>query len=331
MPSIRRLSFRKLLSVVVLGGALVAGSGAALAETYPNRPVRFVVPFPPGGAIDTLARLVGQQLQTMWGQPVAVENRPGASGIIGTQQVANAAPDGYTIGWGAVSTHGINAGLYAKLPYDPVKDFAPITPVAVVPNLLVVNPSVQAKSVKELIDLALERPGQLSYASAGTGTTLHISCELFKSLAKVDMLHVPYKGSGPAVVDVISGQVPVMCDSVTSALPHIKGGKLRALGITSAKRSSALPEVPTIAEAGLQGYEMSPWFGMFAPAGTPSEVVAKVNADVRKVLSQPAMKARLTDIGADVVTAMPEEFAATVRADVEKWGKLVREAGISLD
>jgi tripartite-type tricarboxylate transporter receptor subunit TctC len=323
---------RRFLTTLALAVPAVLPHASAFAQSYaPARPVRFLVPFPPGGAIDTLARLSAQHLSGIWGQPVTVENRPGAGGLIGTEALAKAAPDGLTFGWGAVSTHGINAALYRRMPYDPLRDFAPVAPVALVPNLLVVNAAVPAQTVGELVALARQQPGKLSYASAGSGTTLHISCELFKRIAGVDLLHVPYKGSGPALTDVLAGQVPVMCDSVTSALPHLRSGKLRALGITSTRRSSLLPAVPTLAEAGLKDYEMNPWFGLFAPAGTPSATVAQVNHDIQQMLMQASIKARLADIGAEPMAATPEQFAALVRADLEKWGRLVRDMGITAD
>lgn len=323
---------RRLLTSLALAGALTGLPAIAAAQGYsPARPVKFIVPFPPGGAIDTLARLTAQHLSANWGQPVTVENRPGAGGIIGTEALAKASPDGLTFGWGAVSTHGINATLYRKLPYDTIRDFAPVAPVAIVPNLLVVNSNLPAQTVNDLVALARQQPGKLGYASAGSGTTLHISCELFKKLAHVDLLHVPYKGSGPALTDVLAGEVPVMCDSVTSALPHLRSGKLRALGITSTRRSSLLPSVPTLAEAGVPGYEMNPWFGVFAPAGTPAATVAQVNHDIQKVLGLAAVRARLSDIGAEPMSATPEQFAAQVRADVDKWSRVIRELGITAD
>lgn len=327
---------RRLLNALpvagLLTGLLAATPQFVAAQAYaPARTVKFIVPFPPGGAIDTLARLTAQHLSVAWDQPVTVENRPGAGGIIGSDALAKSPPDGLTFGWGAVSTHGINATLYRKLPYDTLKDFVPVAPVAIVPNLLLVNANVPARSAEELIALARQQPGKLSYASAGSGTTLHISCELFKRIAKVDLLHVPYKGSSPALTDVLAGEVPVMCDSVTSALPHVRSGKLRALGITSTQRSSVLPAVPTLAEAGLKGYEMNPWFGLFAPAGTPANIVAQVNRDLQKVLSLPAVRTRLGEIGAEPMSATPEQFADMVRADVDKWGRLIREMGISAD
>lgn len=311
-----------------LGGALLPA--VAQTASFPSRPVKFVVPFPPGGAIDTLARLVGQHLGVAWKQPVVIENRPGAGGTIGTDQVAKAPADGYTMGWGAVSTHGINAALYKKLPYDTLADFVPVAPAAMVPNVLVANATLPVQSVQALVTMARSQPGKLSYASAGGGTTLHISCELFKRLANIDMLHVAYKGSGPALADVIGGQVPVMCDSLTSALPHIRSGKLKALAVTSRKRSALLPSTPTLAEAGVNDYEMTPWYGVFAPAGTPPQVIAQVNADINKVLALPEVKERLATIGAEAMSDTPEGFAAMVRKDLARWAQLVKEMDITI-
>lgn len=299
------------------------------AQAYPAKPVRFIVPFPPGGAIDTLARIVAHRLGASWNETVTVENRPGAGGSIGTDMVAKSAPDGYTFGWGAVSTHGINAALYQNLPYDTLADFEPVTPVATVPNVLIVNSSLAVNSVDELVKLARTKP--LLYASAGNGSTLHISCELFKHLAQVDLLHVPYKGSGPAMSDVIGGQVPVMCDSVTSALPHIRSGKVRALGVTTTKRSPLLPTTPTLAEVGIKDYEMNVWYGIFAPANTPAEIVARLNADVAKIVALPEVRERLKGIGAEPLIATPEQFRQSVRSDMTKWAKLVKQMSITLD
>ncbi len=323
----RGFGWRALAALMLTLPALAGAQN----PTYPSRPVKIIVPFPPGGAIDALGRLLSQKMSESWGQSVVVENRAGAGGMIGTEAGARAAPDGYTLTMGAVSTHAINASIYKKVPYDGQKDFAPVAPVAIVPNLLVVNPSLGVNTVAELVAMAQAKPGQLSYASAGAGTTLHISCELFKSLTRTEMVHVPYKGSGPAIADVIAGRVPVMCDSVTSAQPHVKAGKLRALGITSTARSSAMPQVPTLAEAGVAGYEMNPWFGLFAPAGTPAAIVGRLNAEVNRILALPDVKERLAAIGADPMQATPEQFAALLRADAEKWAKVVRAAGITAD
>lgn len=311
--------------------AAVALPGAALAQAYPAKTVKIIVPFPPGGAIDTLARIVGQQLSVVWGQPVVIDNRPGAGGTIGTDQLARSTADGYTLGWGAVSTHGMNAALYKNLPYDTVKSFSPVARVAVVPNVLVINPALQVQNVSDLVRIAHAQTQRLSYASAGSGSTLHVSCELFNQLAKVEMLHVPYKGSGPALADVMGGQVPVMCDSLTSALPHIRSGKLRALGVTGTSRSPLLPSTPTLAEAGVKDYEVIPWYGVFAPAGTPPAIVEKVNSDINKILEQTEIKARFALIGAEPVPASPEQFAAQVRADMIRWGKLIKELAITVE
>jgi len=322
---------RQFVQGIVAAAAAFGSWGSALAQTYPVRTVRVIVPFPPGGAIDALGRILAQKMSEQWGQPFIVENRAGASGIIGTEIGAKAASDGHTLTMGAVSTHAINVALHKKLPYDPVKDFSPVAFVAVVPNLLVVNPALAVRSAGDLIALARQKPGTLSYASAGAGTTLHLSGELLKSMARIDIVHVPYKGSGPAVTDVIAGQVPIMFDSITSSLPHVKAGKLRALGITSATRSSALPEVPTIAESGLPGYEMNPWFALFAPAGTPQPVITKLNAEVARIVALPDVKERLSAIGAEPMGGAPERLGATMRADVAKWTKVIRDTGITVD
>jgi len=320
---------RRFLQVAACAGLSVCAGGAA-AQTYPVRSVRIIVPFPPGGAIDALGRMLAQKMSEAWGQSFIVENRAGASGIIGTEAGAKSAPDGYTLIMGAVSTHAINAVL-RKLPYDPVKDFAPVAFVAAVPNLIVVNPSLPVKSVGELIELARRKPGALSYASAGAGTTLHLSGELFKSMARVDVVHVPYKGSGPAVTDLIAGQVPIMFDSITSSIPHIKAGRLRALGITSTIRSPALPDIPTIAESGLAGYEMNPWFALFAPAGTARPVIARLNAEVARIVALPDVRERLAAIGAEPMVGTPDQLAATVQSDLAKWSQVIREANIKVD
>lgn len=321
----------RMLKTLLLALFASIWAGQVSAEDFPSRTVRLVVPFPPGGAIDALTRIVGQKMSATWGQPVVVDNRPGASGAIGADHVARAAPDGYTMTAGAVSTHAINVSLRKNLPYDPVKDFSAVAPMATVANVVVVNPSIPVTSVKELIALAKQRPGYLSYASAGAGTTLHISGELFKSMAQVNIVHVPYKGSGPGISDLIGGQVPIMFDSITSSAPHAKAGKVRILAVTSAKRSSVLPDVPTIAEAGLPGYEMNPWFGLFAPAGTPPAVVAKINAEVTRIVALPDVQERFSRIGAEPMTATPEAFAALVRSDVAKWREVVKKAGITVN
>jgi tripartite-type tricarboxylate transporter receptor subunit TctC len=314
-----------------LGLLLSLAAAAAGADAYPTKLIRMIVPFPAGGTTDILARSVGQKLGEALGQQVIIDNRPGAGGNIGSDMVAKAAPDGYTLLMGTVGTHAINPSLYPKMPYDHVKDFAPIALVAGVPNVLVVNPSVEAKSMQELIALAKAKPGQLSFASSGNGTSIHLSAELFKTMAGVDMLHVPYKGSAPALTDLIGGQVNLMFDNLTSSLSYIKAGKLRALAVTSSKRSPALPDVPTIAEAGLPGFEASSWFGVFAPAGTPPEIIARLNKEIVKALSSAELKERLAGQGAEAVGDSPEQFAAHIKSETAKWAKVVKASGATVD
>ena len=314
-----------------LAGAGLLGSGAAMAQAYPSKPVTIVVPFAAGGTTDILARIIGQALTAELGQSVVVDNRAGAGGNIGGQAAAKATPDGHTLFMGTVGTHAINASLYKKMPFDPVKDFAPLTRVANVPNLLVANPAQPYKSVKDLIAYAKANPGKVNFGSSGNGSSIHLSGELFKSLAKVDMQHVPYKGSAPAVTDLLGNQIGIMFDNMPSAIQHVRSGKLVPLAVTTAKRSPELPSVPTIAEAGVLGYEATSWFGMFAPAGTPAPVLAKLNAAIVKVLAQPDVKKKINEQGAEVYSETPEQFAAFIQAESVKWGKVVKESGASLD
>jgi tripartite-type tricarboxylate transporter receptor subunit TctC len=311
--------------------AILILAGPARAQDYPTKPIHLVVPFAAGGATDVLARLVGERLTASLGQQVVVDNRPGAGGNIGSDLVARAEPDGYTILMGAVGTHAINPSLYPKMPYDPVKDFAPVTLVASVPNVLVVNPEVPAKSVQELIDLAKAKPGELNFASSGNGTSIHLSGELFKAMTGTDIVHVPYKGSGPAVTDLLGGQVQMMFDNMPSSLPHVKAGKLRALGVTSAKRSPALPEVPTIAEAGVPSYDATSWFGILAPAGTSEPVVTRLQGAIVQALGEPEMRQRMADLGAEPVGDTPAEFGQFIAAEIAKWAKVVNDAGVKLE
>jgi tripartite-type tricarboxylate transporter receptor subunit TctC len=324
----------RLLSLAILLGSsagLLRVAGDAFAQGYPAKPIRIVVPFTPGGTTDVLARAIGQKLTASWTQPVVVDNRPGAAGNIGSEVVAKAAPDGYTLLMGTVSTHGINPGLYSKLPYDPVKDFAPVTLVAKVPNILVLHPSVPASSVTELIAHAKAKPGQLNFASSGNGTSIHLSGELFKTMAGVQMTHVPYKGSAPALTDLLGGQVSLMFDNMPTALPHVKAGRLKALAVTSAKRSPAIPQLPTMAEAGLPGFEATSWFGVLAPAATPKEIVGKLNGEIVRILKTPEVRAQLSGQGAEPVGDTPEEFAAHIKAEMAKWAKVVKESGARID
>jgi len=324
-------SMMRALLAILAGIALIVGTGPAPAADYPTKPIRLVVPFPPGGTTDILARAVAQKLAETWNQQVIVDNRPGAGGNIGADLVAKAAPDGYTLVMGTVGTHAINPNLYGKMPYDHVKDFAPIILVAGVPNVLVVNPSLPVHSVHELIDYAKANPGKLNFASSGNGTSIHLSGELFKTMAGVQMTHVPYKGSAPALADLMGGQVQLMFDNLPSSLGLIKGGKLRAVAVTSTTRAAALPDVPTIAESGLPGFEASSWFGLLAPAGTPHDVVAKLNGVVAAWLATPEAKDKLLAQGAIAAGGSPEAFAKHIESETSKWAKVVKASGAHID
>jgi len=323
-----RAFFTAFLALAAIGGAAIAN---AQTPAYPSRPIRLVVPFPAGGTTDILARSVAQKLTEAWGQPVVVDNRPGAAGNIGAELVAKAPPDGYTLLMGTVGTHAINASLYAKMPYDHVKDFVPVILVAGVPNVLVVNPAVPAHSVSELIAYGKANPGKLNFASSGSGTSIHLSGELFKVSTGVQMTHIPYKGSAPALQDLIGGQVQLMFDNLPSALPQIKGGKLRALAVTSTTRAAVLPDVPTVAESGLPGFEASSWFGILAPAGTPPAIVTKINGEVAKWVASAEAKEKLLSQGANAAGGTPEDFARHIQAETAKWAKVVKESGAKVD
>ena len=322
---------RTLLAVLTATLSIVAGIVPVAAADYPTKPIRLVVPFPPGGTTDILARAVAQKLSETWNQQVIVDNRPGAGGNIGSDLVAKAAPDGYTLVMGTVGTHAINPNLYAKMPYDHVKDFAPVILVAGVPNVLVVNPSLPVHSVKELIDYAKANPGKLNFASSGNGTSIHLSGELFKTMAGVQMTHVPYKGSSPALADLMGGQVQLMFDNLPSSLGLIKGGKLRAIAVTSTTRAAALPDVPTIAESGLPGFEASSWFGVLAPAGTPHEIVAKLNGTIAAWLATPEAKEKLLAQGAIAAGGSPDDFARHIDRETVKWATVVKASGAHID
>ncbi|MEO8202800.1 MAG: tripartite tricarboxylate transporter substrate binding protein [Betaproteobacteria bacterium] len=294
---------------------------------YPAKPIRLVVPFPPGGPTDVVARIIGQKLTERWGQQVLIENRAGAGGTIGAELVARAAPDGYTLVMGSTANMAVNVTLIEKLSYDPIRDFTPVNLAAITPNLLVVNPSMPAKNVREFIALAKAKPGAINYASGGSGTPSHLAAELFKTMSGVQMNHVPYKGSIPALTDIIGGQVSLMFDSMASALPFVKSGKLRALAQTGAKRASAAPDVPTIAESGLPGYEVAGWFGLYAPAGTPRDIVMKLSNEITQILNLPDVKERYALLGAEPGPGNPDEFGRFHAAEIAKWAKVIRDSG----
>ena len=302
-----------------------------LAQAFPERPVRFVVGFTPGGPSDILARALGQKLAERWGQQVVVENRPGAGGNLAAEAVARSAPDGYSWLLGNNSILATNHALYRKLAYDPVKDFAPVALVAVQPNILVVHPDVPAKSLAELIALARQSPGKLNYASSGAGAAAHLAGELFKTMAGVDIVHVPYKGAQPALTDVVAGQVQLMFATSASAIPYMKQGRLRALAVTTAQRSPSVPELPTVAEAGLPGFEATTWHGVVVPAATPRAVIEKINADVNAVLKEKDLSERLAGLGAEVITGTPRDFAEYIAREIPKWTKVVKDSGARAD
>jgi tripartite-type tricarboxylate transporter receptor subunit TctC len=322
--------------VLGLAFGLAAGftTPAVLAQpaNYPNRPVKVIVPFTAGGTTDIFARLIGEKLSQSLGQQFVIENRGGAGGNIGTDAVAKAEPDGYTLVMGTVGTHAINASLYTKMPYDPLTDFVPIAYAAGVPNLMVVSPkTVKASSVQEFIAEAKASQRKFNMASSGNGTSIHLSGELFKQFTGVEMPHVPYRGSGPAVSDLLGGQVDVMFDNLPSSIEHAKAGGLRALAVTSAQRSPALPNIPTLAEAGLPGFEATSWFALFAPKGTPAEITSKLNQEVRKALDTPELRKRFVDLGGEIKPMTPDELMAYVRSEHEKWAKVVKASGVRLE
>jgi len=322
----------RLARLVLSAGVLASAAGGAFAQsTYPVKSIRLIVPFPAGGPTDVIARAVGQKLTESLGQSVVIDNRGGGGGNIGSDIVAKAAPDGYTLVMGIVGTHAINASLYSKMPYDTVKDFAPVTLAGAATIVLVAHPSVQAKSVKELIALGKSRPGKINWASPGSGTPHHLAGELFKTMTGIDMVHIPYKGAAPAVIDLLGGQVSLAFVSLPAALPHIKAGRLTALGISAPQRSAVAPEVPTIAESALAGYELENWYGVLAPAGTPREIVNQLNREIVKALQMPEMKERLNSQGFEIRTSTPEQFAAYIKSEIVKWAKIVKDSGAKVD
>jgi tripartite-type tricarboxylate transporter receptor subunit TctC len=311
--------------------ALCLFAGQALAQSYPVKAVRVIVPYPPGGGNDTLARLFAAKLSERTGQPFVVENRPGAGAMIGTEAAAKSPADGYTILLSSIATHALSPNLYSRVPYDPVKDFAAITLLGIAPTVLVVYGELPAKSLGELLAAAKAKPGGLAYASGGNGTPPHINAEVFKSVAGVDLLHVAYKGGGPALVDLMAGRVHVMLDTAASAMPHVRSGKLRALAISGARRSPEYPDLPTFAEAGLPQYDTNAWYSMHAPAGTPAEVIRRLNAELVAILKDPDILARFKQLSTEPVGNSPEEFAAFVRAELDKYARIIKAAGIKLD
>jgi tripartite-type tricarboxylate transporter receptor subunit TctC len=314
-------------ALILLCAALAAVAMPAGAQQYPTRPVRFVVPFAPGGSTDTLARTIGLKLADALGQQVVVDNRPGGNGDIGMLIVAKAPPDGHTILLGYIANLAIAPSLYVKMPYDPVKDYAPVTQIATSPNVLTAHPSVQAKSLKELIALAKANPGAVNFASTGIASVGHLTGELLNNLAGMKMTHVPYKGGGQAIIDLLGGHVQVMFSGFTAAMPHIKSGKVRALAVTGAKRSPALAEVPTIAEQGFPGVEATAWYGVLAPAGAPKPIVTRLHDETVRILKLPDVNQRLDGLGFEIVGSTPEQFGAYIRSEIEKWAKVVKASG----
>ena len=324
-------SFDRRRFMAATGALGAAAALPALAQqAYPVKPVRFIVPFPPAGPVDTTARGFTLKLSEYWGQQALVENRAGAGGIVGAEVAAKSTADGYTFFVGSIH-HSVLPSLNAKLPYNIEKDFVPVTFAAQFPIILVAHPSVPAKTVQELIAYAKKNPGKLAFGSAGNGGGTHLAGELFKTMAGVDLLHVPFKGSAPAMTDLLGGQVQLMFSDAPTALPHIKSGRVRALGVGSPKRSALVPDVPTIAESGVKGYDAYSWAGVFAPAGTPKEIVAKVNADIVKALSDPEVRKRLLEAGAEAAPGTPDQFGAFLKAEIAKWAKVVKDANIKAD
>jgi tripartite-type tricarboxylate transporter receptor subunit TctC len=326
-----RSRFLVAVASAVVGIALAFPALSQAPAAYPNRPVKLVVPFPPGGPLDIVGRAIAQKLSEAWGQAVVVDNRPGAGGNIGADIVAKSPPDGYTILMGALSTHAVNPSLYAKMPYDAVADFAPITLVAVTPNVLVVNASLPVDSAKEFIAYAKANSGKLAFGSGSNGSAGHLAGELFKVDTGAEITHVPYKGGAPATQALLAGDTQFMFDNLANAMPQVKAGKFKALAVTTAQRSKLAPELPTMAEAGLPGFDISTWFGLFAPAGTPKDVIAKWNGEVAKILTSPEMREKLIAQGAEPAPTTPGEFAAFVKNEITKYAKIVKASGAKVD
>ncbi len=320
---------RTLIHVLVAFGAVFSFN--LQAQDWPNKPIRYIVPFAPGGATDMLGRMVGVGLTSRLGQPVVIDNKAGQGGSVGSAELAKAKPDGYTLGGGTISSHALNVTLYPKLSYDPTKDFAPITMLAALPNVLVVHPSLNVKTVAELIALLKANPNKYSFGSSGNGTSQHISGEMFKIMTGTQITHVPYRGSGPMMIDLLAGTTQLSFENSNTALPQVAAGKLRALAVTSAKRSKAAPEIPTMQEAGLVGYDISSWQAMFAPAGTPPAIVQRLHAEVAEILKQPENVKRLAELGLEPGGGKPEELAALIAAEIPRLGNVVRQSGAKVD
>ncbi|AVA34965.1 tripartite-type tricarboxylate transporter receptor subunit TctC [Cupriavidus metallidurans] len=325
----RMFARRQVVAMLAATASLAAIPAAQANDAYPSKPIRMVVGFPSGGAPDILARIFSEKISL--GQPVVVDNKPGAGGNIGAETVARSAPDGYTLALGTVGTHSINGALYSKMPYDMVKDFTPVILLASTPNVLVVHPSVPAKNVQELIALAKAKPGQLTFGTPGIGTSLHVAGELFNTMAGTKIEHVPYKGRAMAIPDLLGGHITMMFDNLPSALPVVKEGKLRALGVTSAQRSTSAPDIPTIAEQGLPGYEATSWFAVFVPAHTPKEIVAKLNAEMNRIFTLSDVQTKLKTLGLDPILGTPEKLAEYQRSEIAKWAKVVKDSGAKAD
>ncbi|MDZ4365972.1 MAG: tripartite tricarboxylate transporter substrate binding protein [Afipia sp.] len=322
-------SRRAAIGLIAMGFTALVSMGGAAAQDYPTRPVRWVVGYPPGGATDILARLVGQRLSERLNQQFVIENKPGAGNNVGTESVVNAEPDGYTVLL-VNPANGINASLYAKLSFNFIRDIAPVAGLARVPNVMVVPKDFPAKSVEEFIAYAKANPGKVNMASSGNGTSIHLSGELFKAMTGVEMLHVPYRGSAPAITDLLSGRVQVMFDNMPSAISHIRAGTLRALAVTTASRSAELPDVPTVGDS-VKGYEASAWFGMGAPKNTPKEIIAKLNKEINAILAEPEMKKKIADMGGITLTGSPEDFGKIIASETDKWEKVVKFAGARVE
>ena len=320
----------KLLMPVALLAASLLSLPVQAATAFPNKPIRIIVAYTPAGTTDILARAIGQKMSETWGQPVIIDNRAGAAGNIGTEVAARATPDGHTLLMGTAGTHGINVSLYRKLSWHPVNDFAPVSLSAMVPNIMGVNNALPVKNVREFVAYAKANPGKLSYGSPGNGSTAHLSMELFKSMTGSTIVHIPYKGSAGVLTDVMGGQIAVTIDNMPPYIPQVKAGKIRALAVSTGKRSSAMPDLPTIAEAGVPGYEAGAWFGLLAPAGTPKPIVAQLSAESARIIKLPDVSKRVSELGADPVGSTPEQFAELIKTEIAKWAKVIKDANVEL-